>query len=109
MAQTTTALGPVDRVRSVSSDVAQGFMQLRRGIDEAGPLAPKHRELINIAAFTVARIEGGFRTHCGRAIEAGATPEEIRQAVLLTFASCGGVGPTADALRWADEVIASRK
>jgi alkylhydroperoxidase/carboxymuconolactone decarboxylase family protein YurZ len=109
MAQTTTVLSPVDRVRSVSGGVAEGFGSLRRAIDEAGPLEPKYRELINIAAFTVARIEGGFRTHCGRALAAGATPDEVRQAVLLTFGSCMGVGPTADALRWADEVIASHK
>jgi alkylhydroperoxidase/carboxymuconolactone decarboxylase family protein YurZ len=102
-------MGPVDRVKSVSAGTADAFGQLRRSIDEAGPLAPKHRELINIAAFTVARIEGGFRTHCGRALDAGATPDEVRQTVLLTFGSCMGVGPTADALRWAEEVIASKK
>jgi alkylhydroperoxidase/carboxymuconolactone decarboxylase family protein YurZ len=105
----TTPVGPVDRVRSASADAAQAFGALRRAVEESGPLEPKYRELINLAAFTTARIEGAFKTHCGRALDGGATPEEIRQAVLLTFASTMGIGPVADALRWVDEVLANRK
>ncbi|HZT07120.1 MAG TPA: carboxymuconolactone decarboxylase family protein [Chloroflexota bacterium] len=109
MAQTTRALGPVDRVRDVSSSAAEAFTALRRAIDEAGPLEAKYRELINLGAFATARIEGAFKTHCGRALDAGATPEEVRQAALLPLAATSGIGPVADALRWAEEVIASRR
>lgn len=108
MAQTTIPVTPLDRVRNVSGKLADEFVALRAAIDEAGPLERKYRELINLAAFTTARIEGAFKTHCGRALDAGATPEEIRQAVLLPLGATMGVGPVAEALRWAEEVITSR-
>lgn len=108
MAQATAPVGPVDRLRAISPDVADRFNAMRKAIEEAGPLDAKHRELIMLAGFTTARIEGGFKTHCGRALAAGATPDEVRQAALLTLAATQGVGPVADALRWAEEVIASR-
>ncbi len=110
MAQTTTAPTAVDRLRAAGAGkVAEQFAGMRGAIDEVGPLERKYRELINIAAFSTARIEGGFKTHCGRALDAGATHDEVRQAVLLTFGSCLGIGPVTDALKWAEDVIASRK
>jgi AhpD family alkylhydroperoxidase len=109
VAQATTRPSAIESIRAVSGDVAQGFGSLRRAVEEAGPIPPKYRELINIAAFAAARIESGLKTHTGRALDAGATPEEIHQALLLTFGSCNGIGPTTDALYWADEVINSRR
>lgn len=108
MAHATTTLTAIERVRQVSAETADGFAALRRAVEEAGPLDRKYRELINIAAFATARIESGFKTHLGRALDAGATPEEARQAALLTFGSTLGIGPVTDALRWIDEVLAAR-
>jgi alkylhydroperoxidase/carboxymuconolactone decarboxylase family protein YurZ len=105
----TTPGNPVERVRSVSSGAADAFGALRRAIEESGPLEPKYRELINLAAFTTARIEFAFKTHCGRALDAGATPDECRQAALLPLAATQGIGPVADALRWIEEVLTARK
>jgi len=98
----------VDLVHDVSADVAEEFGALRRAIEEAGPLAARYRELINVGAFTTARIPNSIKTHAGRALDAGATPAELRQAVLLALAATTGVGPTADALRCIEEVVASR-
>ena len=109
MAQAPSRPSAIDAIKAVSPEVASGFGALRRAVDESGPLEPKYRELINIAAFAAARIESGLKTHTGRALDAGATPEEIHQALLLTFGSVLGIAPTTDALRWADEVIASRR
>ena len=110
MAQAVTApASPIERVRSASADAADAFGALRRAVEAAGPLEPKYRELCNLSAFATARIEGAFKTHCGRALDGGATPEECRQAVLLTFASTMGIGPVSDALRWVDEVLANRR
>lgn len=108
MAQMTTVLSPIERLRQASPKTAEEFLALRAAIDEAGPLERKYRELINLSAFTTARIEGAFKTHLGRAFDAGATPEEARQSVLLTLGATMGVGPVADELRWIDEVLASR-
>ena len=110
MAQTVAPpISPVDRVRAVSPKIAESFQALRQAIDEAGPLERKYRELCNLSAFTTARIEGAFKTHCGRALEAGATQEEIRQACVLPFGATQAIGPIADALRWAEEVFAARR
>src|SRR4051812_48193748 len=110
MAETVTRpLSPVDRVRSASAGAAEAFGALRRAIEESGPLEPKYRELINLGAFTTARIEGAFKTHCGRALDAGATVEECRQAALLPLGATMGIGPVADALRWVEEVVSNRK
>jgi alkylhydroperoxidase/carboxymuconolactone decarboxylase family protein YurZ len=108
MAQATRTLTAIERVGLVSTTAAESFAAMRAAINEAGPLEAKYRELINIAAFATARIEGGFKTHLGRALDAGATPEEARQATLLTFGSTLGISPVTDALRWIDEVLASR-
>ncbi len=108
MAQAPTRVGPLDQLRSFSSESAEAFGALRRAIEESGPIDTKHRELIMLGAFATARIEGGFKTHCGRALSAGATPDEVRQAAALPLAAQLGIGPVGDALRWVDEVIASR-
>ena len=108
MVDVSTRISSTDQLRKVSPDVADGFGALRRAIEEAGPLERKYRELINVAAFTTARYESSVRTHSGRALDAGATPEELRQTVLLSLAATTGMSPVADAIRWVDEVIASR-
>jgi 4-carboxymuconolactone decarboxylase len=104
----TTPANPVERVRSVSPDAAAAFGTLRRAIEESGPLEKKYRELIMVGAFTTARIEGACKSHCNRALDAGATPEECRQAALLPLAATSGIGPVADALSWIEDVLASR-
>ena len=65
------------------------------------------RELILLGAFTVARQEGGFKSHCRRALAAGATGPEVLQAVALTMSNAASVEIVADALLWAEEVIAA--
>ncbi len=109
MAQATRIPTAIERIGQVSTTAAESFAGLRGAIDEAGPLERKYRELINIAAFATARIESGFKTHLGRALDAGASAEEARQATLLTFGSTLGIGPVTEALRWLDEVLASRR
>lgn len=108
MAQAPTRVGPLDQLRSFSSESAEAFTALRHAIEQSGPIEPKNRELIMIGAFATARIEGGFKTHAGRALAAGATADEVRQAATLPLAAQLGIGPVGDALRWADEVISSR-
>ena len=108
MAQATKTMSAIGRIGQVSTTAAESFAALRAAVDEAGPLERKYRELINIAAFATARIESGFKTHLGRALDAGATPEEARQATMLTFGSTLGISPVTDALRWIDEVLANR-
>lgn len=71
---------------------------------EAGPVDMKTGHLIQLAAAAGIRSEGSVHSHARRAIEAGATPEEIRHAVIL-LTSTIGYPATAAALSWVDDVL----
>jgi 4-carboxymuconolactone decarboxylase len=70
----------------------------------AGPLDEKTVHLIQLAAASAIMSHGAAHSHTVRALEAGATPEEIRHAVLVLTGTIGF--PTvAAALGWVDDVI----
>ena len=85
--------------------VVEGHRALQAAAAQGGPLDERMRELILLGAFTVARQEGGFKSHCRRAVRAGATAEEVRQAVVITLSNVASIEVVADALLWAEEVI----
>jgi len=93
----------LQRLAKTTPEVAEAFMDLRRSINGLGAIDAKHRELCLISGFTAARNEGGFRVHCTRAAEAGATLAEVQQAVLLMLGSTTGLSPIVETLRWAQE------
>jgi 4-carboxymuconolactone decarboxylase len=70
----------------------------------AGPLDIKTGHLIQLAAAVGVRSEGSVHSHTRRALEAGATSEEIRHAVVL-LTSTVGYPLVAAALSWVDDVI----
>ncbi|MCK5553007.1 MAG: carboxymuconolactone decarboxylase family protein, partial [Deltaproteobacteria bacterium] len=55
----------------------------------AGPLQEKFTHLVQMAACVVLRSEGGVHSHTRRALEAGATPEEIYHALVLLISTAG--------------------
>lgn len=72
--------------------------------DKAGPIDAKTAHLIQIAAAAVLKSEGAVHSHTRRAMKAGATPEEIRHAVMLMLPTVGY--PTvAAAMSWVDDVL----
>ncbi|MFO0754138.1 MAG: carboxymuconolactone decarboxylase family protein [Thermodesulfovibrionales bacterium] len=77
---------------------------LGKAVKEAGPLDDKMGHLIQIAAAASIRSEGAVHSHTRRALEAGATPEEIRHAILL-ISSTIGFPTVSAALSWADDII----
>jgi len=110
MAQATGRLGSVDELRKRFPEVADGFQSgLRKAVESGGPLDAKTRELILLAGYITARQAEGFKTHAGRALANGATPEELRHACVLPLGATTALEPVVDALIWADEVIAARK
>jgi len=98
-------LRPPERVKKHFPEVHARFMHMRGAIGEAGPLEPKFRELLLVAAFTVGRNSGGTKTHTRLALKYGATPEEVRQAIIVTFGAAASIGLVGEALAWADEII----
>ena len=70
----------------------------------AGPLDGKTTHLIQLAAAAAIRSHGATHSHTIRALEAGATPEEVRHAVMVLTGTIGF--PTvAAALSWVDDVM----
>ena len=71
---------------------------------QAGPLDEKTTQLVQLAAAAAIRSEGAVHSHVRRALEAGATTEEIRHAVICVTSTIGFPNARA-ALSWADDVL----
>lgn len=71
---------------------------------KAGPLNEKTRELVKLALSIGAKLEGAAHSHTRRALEAGATPMEIRHLVLLGLTTLG-FPSTIAALSWVEDVL----
>ncbi len=85
-------------------DVMAAVESLGEVTAKAGPLDEKTKELVQLAAATALRSEGAVHSHSRRAREAGATPEEIRHAILLLTSTIGFPTVVA-ALSWVDDVL----
>ena len=71
---------------------------------EAGPLDEKTSHLIQLAAAATVRSEGSVHSHARRALEAGASPDELYHAILLLTSTIGF--PTVSAaLSWLDDIL----
>jgi 4-carboxymuconolactone decarboxylase len=75
---------------------------------KAGPLDEKTLHLVQLAAAAASRSEGAVHSHTRRALEAGASPEEIRHALMAVTSTIGFPNVTA-ALSWAEDVLGSKK
>jgi alkylhydroperoxidase/carboxymuconolactone decarboxylase family protein YurZ len=95
------------KLKALYPGVAESFAALRSGLVHAGPIDAKTLEVIQLAAFTVARQESGFKSHCRRALDLGATPDEVRHAVAINLGATASIEVVADALHWIDEVLAT--
>jgi AhpD family alkylhydroperoxidase len=92
------------KMQSRHGNVMKRLHDLSQACDEAGPLEPKTAHLIKLGAAAAQRSEGAVHSHTRRAMEAGASKEEIRQALLLLLPTIGY--PTmAAAMSWADDVL----
>ena len=70
----------------------------------AGPLDTKTAHLIKLAAAAGIRSEGAVHSHTRQALEAGASPGEIRHAVIL-LATTLGFPQMMAALSWVDDLL----
>ncbi len=71
------------------------------------PLGAKTRELIKLGMAIGIRSEGAVHSHVGRALKAGASPEEIRHSVLLGIPTLG-LPTTVAAFTWVDDILDGR-
>jgi len=63
--------------------------RLGQAVRREGPLNEKTIQLVQLAAAAAIRSEGAVHSHVRRALEAGATPDEIRQTLLVLTSTIG--------------------
>jgi alkylhydroperoxidase/carboxymuconolactone decarboxylase family protein YurZ len=95
----------VDQLQEISDDVGTAYRALRKAIDSYGTLDGKQIHLCLLAGFASTRNEAGFRVHCTRAREAGASLADVEQTVLLMLGTSLGVAPVVEALHWARDEL----
>ncbi len=78
--------------------------ELGKTVRQAGPLGEKEAQLIQLGAAAALKSEGAIHSHARRALEAGASPEEIRHAIVLLTSTLGYPNMAA-ALSWVDDVL----
>jgi alkylhydroperoxidase/carboxymuconolactone decarboxylase family protein YurZ len=88
-------------------DLAQAYERLALACHGAGPLAEKERRLVKLGIAIGQQSEGAIKSHARRALEGGASPEEVRHVVLLSLTTVGFPAMIA-ASEWVEEVIAAR-
>lgn len=84
--------------------VWQAYDRLGSLSHRAGPLDEKTRELVKLAMAIGAKMEGAVHSHARKALEAGASRQEIRHVVLLGPTTLG-FPSTVAALTWVEDVL----
>ncbi len=86
--------------------IAAAHEALGEATQSAGPLDQRTRALVKLAMSVGARHEGAVHAHTRKALDAGATPEDVRHVALLATTTLGF--PTAMAtLTWIEDVVGS--
>ena len=77
---------------------------LGKAAKAAGPLDDKTAHLIQLGAAAAIRSEGSVHSHVRRALQSGATSDEIHHAIIL-LSSTIGFPTVSAAMSWADDII----
>lgn len=87
--------------------IASAHQEIAAAVEEAGPLDTKTRALVKIGICTGQGLDTALRTHVLRALQAGATPAEVEQAVLLAVNTIGFPATMAAWKRAREEITRS--
>ncbi len=85
--------------------VAKAYEALGTACHSAGPLDEKTRALVKLGISIGARLEGGTHSHARKALDAGATRQELRQVAILAIQTIG-FPPAMAAMSWIDDIVA---
>jgi alkylhydroperoxidase/carboxymuconolactone decarboxylase family protein YurZ len=78
-----------EQLQSQYPEVAEAHEQMAKAVDEVGPLDAKTCSLVKIGIAVGAGLESAVRSHVRRAGEAGASRDEIVQAIFLGMNTVG--------------------
>lgn len=90
-------------VRDRFPGVIGALGDVARAAEAAGPLDERTRRLVKLATSVGTEAQGAVRSNARKALNAGATPAELRQVALLGITTCGFPAVVA-ALGWIDEI-----
>ena len=96
-------------IKAHSEAVYDAFMTMRDTITALGPLPPHMCEVIRCSHFAALGVKSGFMSHGAQALEWGATPDELRHAVLVTLGNNAIFARVGEGLRWVDELERQRQ
>ena len=89
-------------------EIGAAYGQLSGAVASSGPLDPKTCSLVKLGIAIGAGLEGGAHSQARKALDAGATPEELRHAVLQALTTVGF--PTMmRGMSWVEDVIAKNQ
>jgi alkylhydroperoxidase/carboxymuconolactone decarboxylase family protein YurZ len=101
---TSTVPGHYQRFTENHPRIADAYKALGDACHTAGPLDTKTRALIKLGIAIGHRHQGAVHSHARKALDAGATAEEIRHVVLLATTTIGFPGMMAG-LSWVEDVL----
>jgi len=91
------------RIKDRYGPIIAHLDQARDEALKAGPLDEKTCHLVQLAGCAAIRSEGGVHSHARRALAAGATPDEIRHAVVMLIPTIGFPNVAA-VLSWVEDI-----
>lgn len=92
------------RLRQDFPAFMEALDRLGESVGQQGPLDAKTLQLLQLAGAVTARAEGAVHSHTRRALEAGATPGEIRHAI-IALTSTVGFPTIAAGLSWVEDIL----
>lgn len=102
------AVSPFEVFAESFPEVTKAYRAMKSAYGAGGPLDNRSKQLIQVAIMVAIGSEGGTRDHVGFALDAGAAPDEIRQAILMVLGPAG-MSRTSVGIQRANEVIRSRE
>ena len=85
-------------------DIAKAYEELRAACHTAGPLDEKTRAIVKLAISIGARLEGGAHSHIRKALDAGASADELYHVALLAVPTIG-FPPSMAAMTWIEDIV----
>ena len=84
--------------------LGEAHQQVADAVSDIGPLDEKTRELIKVGISLGAGLESATKSHVRRALEAGASVEELEQAIMLGMNTVG-FPATVAAWSWMNQQV----
>lgn len=92
------------RFMEEQKEIGKAYKAVGAAVHGAGPLDEKTRALVKVAISGGAMLEGAFHSHIRKAINAGASKEELQHIAYLVLPTLGF--PTMMALlSWIDDIF----